>query len=249
MNPTIFFLISFLFSITGVTGFAQSLSLSNQYGPIVPNGIIVQSGTPDSVKLNTYINVTNTTGNAINVLCKKQELYMLDSTQTFMCWSNFCYAPHVVISPNAQPIGAGETYTGFKGIYAQVKYNYLMIGESVVRWVFLNQDNPDDSVSVTVRYTTYPVGIGEEHNIDDLAFTMSPNPTAGAVLIGFHSNLTSAGTIQIQNMHGIAVLSQQVPYPADQISLDVSHLNNGVYLCSLLINGIRKHTQKFIIRH
>jgi hypothetical protein len=248
MFPKITFLFLFLFSSAGVAGFAQSLSLSNQNGPIVPNGIIVQPGTPDSVKFNTYINVTNTSGNVINVLCKKQELTMLDSTQTFICWANFCYAPSVIISANAQPVAAGETYSGFKGIYAHVSYNNITIGESVVRWVFLDMENPNDSVSVTVRYTTFPVGIGEEDTSDDQMFTMSPNPTAGAVFIGYPAHPASSGTILIQNMQGIVVHSQKFPPNANHASLDISHLKDGIYLCSLLIDGIRTHTKKLIIK-
>jgi hypothetical protein len=243
----LFYILS-IFLVSGYCGFSQSLSLSNTSGPIVPNSTIIQSGTPDSNTLLTYLDVKNTSGNPINVLCKKAELSLLDSTQTYMCWANFCYAPHVLISPNAVPIGAGETYSGFKAIYAQLAYNNFFVGESVVRWVFFDQDNADDSVSVTVRYQTYPVGIGDKKSSEGMTLNIFPNPASENVRIDYSISTESAGVLLIQNIQGVVVHSQVLIPNANSISADVANLCEGIYFCSLLVEGTKTRTSKLFVK-
>jgi hypothetical protein len=231
------------------TGYTQSLSLSNQNGPIVSNSIIIQAGTPDSVTLNTYIDITNTGNAPLNVLCRKTELNMIDSTRTFICWANFCYAPHIFITPTAQTIGSGETYTGFKGIYAHETYNFFSVGESVVRWTFYNQDNINDSVCVTVRYPTYPVNIGElDRNLSVLS-VIYPNPASGIANAGYTVPRGSRGSILIRDVVGNVVQTHLVPAGTGKVQLNVSELSEGVYFCSLVIDGRPAHTRKLVVRH
>jgi len=235
--------------IAGSGGFSQSLSLSNQFGQIVPNFTIIQAGTPDSNTLFTYFDVKNTSADAINVLCKKTELSLLDSTQTFICWANFCYVPSVFISYNAQTIGSGETYSGFKGIYAQMAYDNFYIGESVVRWVFFDQENTNDSVSVTVRYQTFPVSIGGVKAGEGGILNIFPNPAAEKTGIYSSMSPASMGTILIQNMQGVAVRTQLFPPGTGNVIIDICNLCDGVYFCSLMIDGIRSQTKKLIVKH
>jgi hypothetical protein len=241
-----------LFSILAMivfAGYSQSLSLSNQNGPIVPNSIIIQPGTPDSVTLNTYIDITNTGNAPLNVLCRKTELNMIDSTRTFICWANFCYAPHIYVTPNTQSIGSGETYTGFKGIYAHDTYNFFSVGESVVRWTFFDQDNLNDSVSVTVRYPTYPVSIGELYGSVSVLSAIYPNPVSFTANTEFTVPRGSQGSILIRDVVGAVVQTYLVPAGTGKIQMNVSNLSDGVYFCSLLIDGRPAHTRKLIVRH
>ena len=54
-----FFLFLLIFTAAVLYGYSQSLSLSNASGAITANSTIVQAGSPDSVELITYLNVTN----------------------------------------------------------------------------------------------------------------------------------------------------------------------------------------------
>jgi hypothetical protein len=238
-----------IFLVAGFSGFSQSLSLSGLFGPIVPNSTIIQAGTPDSNTLLTYLNVKNTSSDPINVLCKKNELSLLDSTQTYMCWANFCYAPHILISPNAVPVGAGETYSGFKAIYAQLAYNNFFVGESVVRWVFFDQDNADDSVSVTVRYQTYPVGIGDLKASEGMILNIFPNPASENVRFDYSMPAGSTGILLIQNLQGVVVQKHTLPANTSNISIDITNLGDGIYFCSPLIDGLKAQTKKLFVKH
>lgn len=138
----------YFLSLVAFYGYSQSLTLSNLNGPVTPNSIIVQAGTPDSVELVSYFNVKNVGDNTIRVLCKKVQIAMLDSTEVTMCWAGGCYSSGTMISPNDQPITPGETITEFSGHYSQVAFNHFKSGESIVRWVFFDRANVNDSVSV-----------------------------------------------------------------------------------------------------
>jgi hypothetical protein len=212
---------------------SQSLQLTDQQGlPIVPDATIVQSGSPDHGTFFTYLNVTNTSAAGLAVKCKKTEIRMLDSTTVFMCWAGVCYSAAVFTSSNSQPIGPGETYYDYKGTYHQVAYNNYIPGESVVRWTFFDESNPDDSVSVTVIYATWPVGT-PERNGQEATLTVFPNPAGDQITVGTRGWNDGPVEVQIHDMTGIKVSSVHAEIFAGSIELSTRQLKNGVYICTV----------------
>jgi len=246
MKPQLL-LISFLCAAISA-GFAQSLSLSNPNGPVVPNSTIIQTGTPDSNTLLTYLSVTNTGSNTINVVCRKTLLTMLDSTHIYLCWANYCYAPHIHLSPDSVPVAPDETYSGFKAIYAQMAYNNFFIGESMVRYTFFDQDNASDSVSVTVRYQTFPVGIGDVTAMEELKLHLYPNPATAIVGFDYSVPAGSRGTMEIRDALGTLVQTQDVAGNSGHLTEDVAGLGEGIYFCSLRADGKPMQTRKLIVQ-
>lgn len=239
-----------LLTMFAINASSQSLTLSDQNGPIPSNSTIIQPGTPDSNRLLTYLNVNNISTNTIQVICKKTELSMLDSTQTFMCWAGYCFAPHLYVSPYAQPIEAGQTNHEFKGIYAQVSYNSFPIGESVVRWVFCDQSNVNDSVSVTVRYTTYPVSLDEVQKSPNGFVNCNPNPADIFTTVRFSDQIVSCGSVRIYNILGETVYEQPLPpFTSHPVRVSTMNLASGIYICSVSVNGNFIASDKLIIHH
>ena len=242
-------LIFFMLPVAALHCFSQSLLILTHNGPLEPNSTIIQPGTTDSSTLNTYLNVMNTANHPINILCKKTEIMMQDSTQTFMCWAGYCYAPWVYQSYNAQPVAAGQTYTGFKGIYAQVSYNPFTIGESMVRWVFFDESDAADSVAVTVIYTTYPVGIGDEQGSQAFIMKLSPNPASAEVKIRYSAPSATRVSIRIRDLTGIRY-EVGVPSGHSKIAtVNTLDLPRGLYFCSLLVEGETIVTKKLLVVH
>lgn len=238
-----------LLTLFALNASSQSLILSDHNGPIPPNSTIIQPGTPDSNTLLTYLNVNNISNNTIQVICKKTEIMMLDSTQTFMCWAGYCFAPHLYVSPYAQPIEAGQTNHEFKGIYAQVSYNSFTVGESVVRWVFCDQSNENDSVSVTVRYTTYPVGIDEVQMRRSGFVACYPNPADLFTTVRYSDQMESCGSVRICNILGETVFEQPLVPFNNLVRISTMNLTSGVYFCCLSVNGNYVASDKLMIRH
>jgi hypothetical protein len=237
----------YLIAIAAIFGYSQSLSLSNMHGAIEPNSTIIQAGTPDSVELITYLNVKNMGNLSMNVLCKKVELKMHDSTEITMCWAGNCYPSNVFVSPNAQLMAPGQTITDFVGHYTQIAYQHFSSGESVIRWVFYDRSNVNDSVSVTIKYTSFPMGV------DDATATVLskvyPNPANGSASFSYSIPGGSQGTMVVRDLLGSSVQTQLLPAASGKATLNTMNLRDGIYFCTLLVDGIATHTQKLIVKH
>ncbi|MCX6267311.1 MAG: T9SS type A sorting domain-containing protein [Bacteroidetes bacterium] len=239
-----------LLSIAAFYGYSQSLSLSNSHGILAPNSTIFQAGSPDSVKLVTYLDVKNAGSSRIDVLCKKVELNLLDSTEVTFCWAGECGSAAIYVSRNAQSINPGQTITDFSGDYlANTSSYYFHSGESRVRWVFFDKSNPNDSASVTVVYTTFGVGMQDPKTSEGMLSNIYPNPANGQANFSYSLPSGSAGTIIIRDLLGSLVQTQILTVATGKTSLNTSLLGDGVYFCSLLVDGKVSQTKKLIVRH
>jgi hypothetical protein len=229
---------------------AQNLTLSDEGGPIIANSIIVQSATPDSSRMVTFVNVTNSGSQAITVKCKKSVLSKMDSTDTSMCWAGGCYPPWVTVSPMSQQIDPGQTVTDFSGDYFSLHTDGLFrSGETVVRWVFFNTEDVNDSVSVTVKYTTYPLGVENKLALQGSLSAPYPNPAREKCTFTYSLPQESEGIFTIRNLVGSAVHSEVLGNSAGKIDPDLSSFADGIYFCSLVINGKSAITRKLVISH
>ncbi|MDP1623684.1 MAG: T9SS type A sorting domain-containing protein [Bacteroidales bacterium] len=238
-----------LFAAIAFYGYSQNLMLSDNNGPIAANSTIIQAGTPESTELITYLNVKNTGSNTLNILCKKVELKIIDSTEVAICWAGGCYSSTTFVSPNAQAIAAGETITDFSGHYSQIAFRPIKSGESVVRWVFYDQSNVNDSVSLTVKYTTYPLGIDQKKASQGALSNIYPNPASAVARISCSVPPGSNGTIIIRDMLGTSILAQALPANSGYVTINTTNLSDGIYFCTLLVDGSTSQTKKLIVKH
>ena len=137
-------LLVYLLSIAAFYGYSQSLSLMTPQGTVVTNSFITQYGTYDSLELVTYLHVKNISAQDVNIYAKKIEIFLTDSVETTMCWAGGCYSASTFVSPNYASIPAGQTATDFSGHYSTTTGHGFNLGESIVRWVFFNDENHND---------------------------------------------------------------------------------------------------------
>jgi Secretion system C-terminal sorting domain len=240
---------AFLLSMVAFYGYSQSLTLSNSQGTIEPNAIIIQAGTPDSVELITYLNVKNVSNNSLSVLCKKTQLKVLDSTEITMCWAGGCYSASTFISPNAQQMAAGQINTEFVGHYTQTAFHPFTSGESVVRWVFFDRANVNDSASVTIKYTSFPLGIDEANGQQGVLSNAYPNPASGYTGFTYSTAAGSLGKIVIRNILGATMQTQLLSATSGKVTVNTMNLSDGIYFCSLMVDGKTSQTKKLIVKH
>jgi hypothetical protein len=240
----------YLLSIVAIYGYSQNISLSNSHGTIVSGSMIDQVGTPDSSELLTYLYVKNTGSKPISVLCKKYHLSLLDSTEVLMCWAGSCYGPETYVSPNEQLITSGQTIKDFVGHYASTKASFLLNpGESLIRWVFYDSASPNDSASVTVKYTTYPLGIEDSKGNKGMLSNMYPNPASGNASCSYTLPSGARGAIVIRDILGSTLQTQVLPNDSGRFTVNTMNLSDGVYFCSLLVEGKVSQTKKLIVKH
>ena len=241
-------LLAALILLAGI-GFSQSFILSNSHGTIPANANVVQAGTPDSVEMVTYLNVKNVSGTTKEVLCKKVELTMLDSTEVSMCWAGGCYGTGTFVSPNAASMAAGATNTEFSGHYTQTAFSHFKSGESIIRWVFFDRANPNDSASVTVKYTTYPAAIAENTLQSASLSALYPNPAPVNATCSYTLPAGASGQLVVRDMLGSVVRSTDLASASGKATVSTVSLPDGIYFCSLLVDGKVSQTKKLVVRH
>lgn len=243
--------ILFIFMIViTVFGFAQSLQLTDNKGVVIPNkSEIIQATGPDGTEIITYMYVKNIGTKEINVLCRKSQFKMLDSTEITMCWAGACYPAATFLSPNAQLIAVGQTITDFTGHYLQIKYRPLKSGESVVRWSFFDKANPGDSVSIVVKYYSYPLGIPEPGYRQASLSNVYPNPASDQAHVNFELPTGTTGTVIIRDMIGKVVYRENLETENGKATINTQNFSDGIYFCSLMMDEKTILTRKMIIRH
>ncbi|MCF8218012.1 MAG: T9SS type A sorting domain-containing protein [Bacteroidales bacterium] len=235
---------SFLILTTSIA-VAQSLSLSNN-GDAISNGDEINFF-GDSTSNNTiysYIDVTNNTGNDLDVLVKKVELSLVSGSENTFCWG-VCFTPSTYVSPSAVTISANSTTSDFYGEYMP-KGN---LGESKIMYVFYPENDENDSVAVVVNYNATPVGIEENSFKPDLADAY-PNPADNKVFFKYDmQEPVNNAKIIIRNMIGSIVKEQRLTQQAGKVSFETYDLNEGIYFYSYIIDDETYVTRKLIVKH
>ncbi|MEI7982663.1 MAG: T9SS type A sorting domain-containing protein [Bacteroidota bacterium] len=244
-----FFLIVSLLSVVAFFGYSQKISLSNPAGNIVPNSIIIQQGTPDSTELITYINVKNACNDAIQVYCRKTTLSLMDSTQVTFCFAGQCYFATTDESALTEPINPGDSVTDFSSHYTRTEgEEKFESGESVIRWTFFTRDG-SDSVSVTIIYKSYPLGIEETLAHQGVLSASIPNPANEKATFTYSIPSGSRGELVIRNLVGSAMKTLSLESTNGKITLATAEMADGIYFCSLVIDGKVTVTKKMLVRH
>jgi len=239
----------YLFSFLAFYGYSQSLSLSNAAGPIEPNSTIIQAGTPDSTELVTYLNVINSGGRAARIVCKKSEIGLMEDTEVTFCFGGICYFYTTEVSDPSDPIEPGDSITDFSGHYNRSDWEPIPSGESVVRWTFFVNGDENDSVSVTIKYTTYPLGIEKPIAFQGSLSSGYPNPANENVTFHYMAPTGLQGNLMIRNLVGSAVKDVMLPSSDGKITIPTADLPGGIYFCSLMVDGKVLATKKLMVSH
>jgi hypothetical protein len=236
-----FLLISYLFGMAACIGYSQSLSLSNENGAVANDSYVNVTGLPSDDELVVEMNVTNNTADPIPVMLKKVEISMVPGTASLFCWG-LCFSPTVFVSPDPITINGNATNeTDFSGHYLPSG----MSGMSVIRYVFYDERNPNDSVCFNTNFQAYPLGIGNAGS--NAALSAYPNPASAKVTVDFSVAGNATAKVVLRNILGETV--NEIAATAGKVTFDVSQLNAGIYFYSLVVNGESVATKKLVVRH
>jgi hypothetical protein len=236
-------LISYFLGVIACIGYSQSLSLSNENGPVANDSYINKSGLPTDDEIVVEMFVTNNTADPIPVMVKKVETSMVPGTASLFCWG-LCFAPSVYVSPDPLTINGNTTNeTDFSGHYLPSG----IPGMSVIRYVFFDQRNPNDSVCFNTNFQAYPLGISGLTGTN--ALSAYPNPASSKVTIAFAGMESASGKVIIRNLLGENVKEIAVSGTSGKVLFDATDLNSGIYFYSLVINGNAVATKKLVVRH
>ena len=189
-----------------------------------------------------HMQLRNLTSDDLNVIVEKEVIENLEGTMNFFCWGS-CFGPDVMVSPNPVPV-VGNSVTGDQDLSFHAMYDEDVYGYVVVKYSAYDERHPDERVSIIVKFHKSAEGVD-----DNAQFEMSqayPNPASSTVNFdySFCGNLTAV----VYNILGQEVLRKDLNANFGQLSLSVADLNDGIYFCTMLVNGHAYTTQKFVVK-
>jgi hypothetical protein len=238
-------LLVFSISILSIGISAQSLSLSDDNGPIDSGATVMVVGDPMDAIITAQIDVTNNSSASIDVKVFRRIVSVLPNTSNYFCWG-VCFEPPVDTSLIQLTIGPGETNEQFFGDMEPME----QVGSSYITYVFYDVENMADSVSVTVHFKSSPEGIGEDL-LSSIDFSNAyPNPSDKVAYFDYslQADLTNAKLV-ISNLLGAVVETVNIPASEQRIQINTAGLQNGLYICSLEVQNNVVATRKLIINH
>ena len=224
---------------------SQSLSLFYNQVQLSNNSTLVRTGTSDSLEMTTWMMIRNDANKVMQVHAKKIEISLASGAAGSICWAGYCYNPSILESLHPLTLGAGEEKIGCFAHFTPGG----SIGTSLVRWVYYDMENPDDSVSVTINYITYPAGIGTSSSGEELFSPPFPNPADNEVRFSCLSELTGESSILVYDQRGSVVYKGNLRKTTGVVHINTSTLYNGVYYISLFTDGNPVFSRKMIICH
>ena len=169
---------------------------------------------------------------------------MIDSTLAFICWAGICYNPAVYVSTHTWPILPGQTYDGFKGTYYQANHAPYATGESKIRWTWFNAAGPEDSVSVTVIYSTLPVRLDGKMPLGQGRSRIAPNPADRYIHLYADPSIQAPFEGHLCNTTGRILRKYHFPVVGNPVILDVSGIEKGLSFLLILRDNIPQEVIK-----
>ena len=237
-------LLGFIYLLT-ITAFTQNLSLSTSSGAL-SNGdtyaIFVDS---TAATMEAHVLVTNNNTVNIPVKVKKIENSIVVGSQNYFCWGS-CFSPSIFVSPDSVIINAGETVNYFTGDYVTSS----TIGVTTITYVFFNNEDPNDTVSVVVEYHVTGVGIKEAKTKEIKFSNPYPNPSDNFTSFDYLlPKTTKYSKIVIRNILGTVVKEVKIFNKKGNIKLSTEELTDGIYFYSIIVDDNIFITKRLIVRH
>jgi hypothetical protein len=227
------------FSISGLR--SQSLSLYSDAGLIPPDGSIGIGGTPEDEEILGLVFVKNNTASTQNVLMKKVLLDSILGSVNSFCFGTNCFSPFVYTSPDAIDIPAGYTDSTFSGHYQP----YGHAGTTIIRYVFYLSNNPNDSVSVRAYFMVFPAGV--ENRTASASLTgIYPNPANNSATVKYA--VPGSAKLMVRDILGTIKYNEEIS-GTGSVAINTSSFSNGMYFCTLFVDGKAGVTKKMIVQH
>lgn len=200
------------------TVFVFQLSQAQSFQIINPDTLVIQ---PDEFAISeAHAALKNNTNQQIRTIVKREIISLAPDHINYFCWGINCYAPTTTQSPDTLLLHAQSTNPTFKGYIDPDGGN----GISIVRYCFINANNPADQVCFKVRYLFGTAAIGEMPNKQpQTQVPASYDPYTQTIRVN-----VSSGKIGIWNMIGQKV-DLTWKYDGTGMVADASSLKPGYY--------------------
>jgi len=238
---------------TGFLGSAQKLVLMNYNdGNRVVNDDVINVDTSDlmAFELSAHLKIQNNTDKALAIFMKKIINQAVDSTSNYFCLNPKCW-PDADSTDIADSIPAGLADSSFVTHYDHF-FRYerpIPPGFTSITYLFYDHTTLPESVEarVTVNYHISGVGINA---VETDGLSIFPVPAVNQVKITYGNYLAyPVSRITILDMQGRIARELAFIPRQNELFLDISDFDNGIYLAVLHTLGGKMITGKIVVNH
>lgn len=211
------------------------------------NDTVYVWGEPTASVITFQASLHNNTDNGMNLFVARKQIDTLTGTSNNICWAGSCYSPTLDTSLDYEfvPAGGASVEEDFAADY----YPNGKIGTSIIKYTFYNKDNTDQKVEIVAKFWSSPEGIAEDAMSKGSVSNIYPNPAGNYVTIDYElTPKVKQASVRIFNLLGSTVKEAVMEKGSNELRINISDLQNGVYFYSVLINGNIYKTKKLVIR-
>ena len=121
----------------------------------------------------------------------------------------------------------------------------FLVGTSIVRYYAYSADDQDNTICLEVWFAYGAESISENSVTFGHAY---PNPATSQVRFDYQLAGEGYASVSVYNLMGQEVLNQQLGSMQGQAVLSVADLTDGIYFCTLKVDGRAVKTEKFVVK-
>jgi len=243
-------------SLLFVSLFAQTAQIIDHNDAVINNGDTVSYYSED-INLSEHFlefKIKNTSSNTVSYKVRQQTINLLGNSSRYFCFAGSCYSPYTTISQSAKTLTPNEVSvlsdfsTHYKP-YAYVSGSLVTYpGTSVVAYTVFDENTPADSTYFIIKYTVIDVtSINDNENKSSIS-NAYPNPASDFFFIDYNISNANMAQIEVMNLLGSTVLSQELSISASKAKIDISNFVSGVYFYNLIVDGSITKSKKLIVK-
>ncbi len=225
---------------------AQDFTLS-QHGTVLGDTVTADSINVGAQEMIIEAAFNNNTNETVNIKVLRNIIYMMEGDATYFCWGA-CFGDTTNLSPGPVTVGPNSS-TGEMDFSGHYKYVGGVHGIALVEYKFFNADNPDQHVTIVVKYDNSIDGIDETILNNVSVSDIYPNPASDYVTVDYDFPAeVDVANIKIVNVLGSVVKEEQLETNNNKVKINISDLKDGIYFYSIFLNEEIYNTKKLIVR-
>ena len=244
------------FALAFTALFGQSAQLIDHNNTVINNGDTVSyfSNNIEASEHFLEFKIKNTSSATVSYKVRQMSISIVGNSVRSFCFSGSCFPPFVNLSTSSLSLNANETssLSDFSTHYQPYEFisgnTVTYPGTSIVAYSVFNEATPSDSIYFIIKYTVIDVTSIENNKPNYSIGNVYPNPTSNYFQINYQISNANTAQIEILNLLGSKVLSQNISTTSNSAKVDVNELEPGIYFYYLVIDGLRTEAKKLIVQ-
>jgi len=242
-------LLTLLFVSISFLGYAQKFQLTDsRENPYTDGDVIAATITKEDLYFGEYvihIIIKNLTAIELPMKTLRTNVVLVNGTDAFVCTFGNCFAGNA-FAIDGTVMGEYESYD----LHVLPDASYSYFGLSKFKLEFWSEENESDKVSLFVEIDMQPLGI-KGLKPENVSLSVFPNPAPAHSKINVSYTLADNNDnnrLVIRNIMGVMVMNIPLNSYDNNITIDISDLNSGVYFYAIENKNRISIAKKLIVK-